>query len=80
MASLKEQIVKSRYLELTEDERYTLDKAITLFEEICSECEDCIIETLAIKACNALNDFKKQAVIEGIEISREWYYEKEGDE
>ena len=29
---LKEKIVRSRYMELTEDEQYILDKAITLFE------------------------------------------------
>ena len=77
MVSLKEKIVRSRYIELTEDEQYTLNKAITLFEEIGSECEDCIIEILAINAYKALNDFKKQAVLEGIEVSREYYYKQD---
>ena len=46
MVSLKEKIVRSRYIELTEDEQYTLNKAITLFEEIGSECEDCIVDEI----------------------------------
>ena len=77
MAKLKEKIVRSRYLELTEDERHILDKAITLFEKIVRECDDCIIETLAVDACKALNDFKEQVVIEGIEISKEYYYKQD---
>ena len=76
MAKLKEKIVRSRYVELTEDERAILDKAITLFERISRECDDCIIETFAVDACKALNDFMEQVVINGIEISKEYYYKQ----